>query len=425
MITAGLAAAFAVVLGVTSNALGPVEIRSQLLVASAPTVLASGTLVCNKNLGVPGNSSASPTYRFFSTRQVGTTWAGQPVGQDILVAGSRQYIAYYDGRRRLVVKSRVGSGGWATKVLDTSVGWDSHNYVTMALDKKGNLHVSGNMHASKLNYYITSSPGNVASLKRVTTLANSKLESAVTYPQFLTSASGELFFKFRYGHSGDGSEYIYRFVASNRKWQLVTPNGILNGQGSSSAYAKSPVAGPDGYFHMVWMWRNTNDVATNHSLSYAKTKDFVHWQNIRGANLTVPMTRQSPTIVDPATVGSGLVNGIAAVGFDSAKRPVISYTRYDAARGNQLYLARGGTFRDLATNADNPLERRLSCHGYGQPAVPVLRRGRQNSSNGHSPTQLHLQRSSRALWCWMKSHLGQSRTGRRRHRWLARRSCLC
>ena len=336
----GLAAAFAVVLAATSNTFGPLEIRSQLSVAPAPTVLAGGTLVCNKDMGVPGDSSASPTYRFFSTSQVGTTWAGHPVGQSILVAGTRQYVGYYDASRRLVVKTRVGAGAWATKVLDTSVGWDSHNYVTMALDQNGNLHVAGNMHATKLNYYITSSPGNVASLTRVPTLANSDLESTVTYPRFLKNESGDLFFKFRHGRSGDGSEYIYRFVASNRTWHDVVSGGTLDGQGKSSAYSNSPVAGPDGYFHMVWMWRNTPDVSTNHSLSYARTKDFIHWQNVQGANLAVPMTQQSPTIVDPATVDSGLINGIVGIGFDSAKRPVISYTRLDAARGNQLFLAR-------------------------------------------------------------------------------------
>jgi hypothetical protein len=352
MVLGGLAAAFAVVLAATSNTLGPLEIRSQLSVAPAPTVLASGTLVCNKDMGVPGGSSASPTYRFFSTSQVGTTWAGHPVGQNILVAGTRQYVAYYDASRRLVVKSRVGAGAWVTKVLDTSVGWDSHNYVTMALDKNGNLHVAGNMHVTKLNYYITSAPGNVASLARVPTLANSTLESAVTYPQFLKSSSGELFFKFRSGRSGNGNDYIYRFVASSRKWQLVTPRGILNGQGNSNAYSTTPIAGPDGYFHMVWMWRNTTDVSTNQSLSYAKTKDFIHWQNIRGTRLAVPMTKQSAAIVDPATVGSGFVNGIVGIGFDSARRPVISYTRFDAARGNQLFLARadsGTWFRTQIT----------------------------------------------------------------------------
>lgn len=339
MMLSGLAAALAAVLVASSNASVPAEVRGQPPVASTAVPSNSG-LVCNTDRGVPDGVSAPPTYRYVSTTQVGTTWAGQPVGQGILAAGNTQYVAYYDATRRLVVKSRVGAGAWVTKVLDTSVGWDSHNYVTMELDSEGNLHVAGNMHVSNLNYYITSSPGNVASLARVPTLANSKLETAVTYPQFLKSASGELFFKFRYGGSGNGSDYVYRFVTAIRSWQIVSSGALLDGQGQSSAYSRAPIAGPDGYFHMVWMWRDTTDVSTNHSLSYAKTRDFVHWQNAAGANLNLPLTQQSPTIVDPATVGSGLSNPIVRMGFDSAKRPVISYTRYDAARGNQLFLAR-------------------------------------------------------------------------------------
>jgi hypothetical protein len=340
MMLSGLAAALAALLVATSNAVVPVAVHGQLPVASATTVVANGTLVCSTDRGVPDASSASPTYRFVSTTPVGETWAGHPVGQSILVAGNRQYVAYYDASRGLVVRSRLGAGAWMSKVLDTSVGWDSHNYVTMALDSNGNLHVAGNMHDSRLNYYITSSRGNVASLARVRTLANSRLESSVTYPEFLKNASGELFFKFRYGVSGDGSDYIYRFAAVSRKWQIVSPGGLLNGRGSSNAYSHGPIAGPDGFFHMVWMWRDTPDVSTNHSLSYAKIKDFIHWQNSRGATLTLPLTERSPTIVDPATAGSGLINPAVGIGFDRAKRPIISYARYDAARGNQLFVAR-------------------------------------------------------------------------------------
>ncbi|WP_197026173.1 BNR repeat-containing protein [Arthrobacter sp. 9MFCol3.1] len=339
MMFSGLAAALAAVFVACSSPAAPAELRGQPPVASAAVPANSG-LVCNVDRRGPGAASAPQTYRYVSTTQVGTTWAGQPVGQGILVAGNTQYVAYYDASRRLVVKSRVGAASWVTKVLDTSVGWDSHNYVTMELDARGNLHVAGNMHVSNLNYYITSAPGNVATLTRVPTLVNAKLESAVTYPQFLKSASGELFFMFRNGGSGNGSNYVYRFVTATGSWQLVTSGALLDGQGQSSAYSRAPIAGPDGYFHMVWMWRDTPDVATNHSLSYARTKDFVHWQNAMGADLNLPLTRQSPTMVDPAAVGSGLSNSIVRLGFDGAKRPVISYTRYDAARGNQLFLAR-------------------------------------------------------------------------------------
>ncbi|MDQ0820617.1 hypothetical protein QFZ79_002985 [Arthrobacter sp. V4I6] len=263
------------------------------------------------------------------------------MGQAVLVTESRQYVGYYDADRRLVIASRAGStGAWDAQVLDTSIGWDSHNYVTMALDASGNLHVAGNMHATKLNYYVTSSPGIVKTLTRVTTLVDPSLESAVTYPQFLTSSTGELFFKFRHGVSGNGDEYIYRFVAPDRQWSLVTPHGLLDGKGKSNAYTSTPVLGPDGYLHMVWMWRDTPDVSTNHSLSYARTKDYVNWENAQGATLSLPLTEATPAVVDPAPVGSGLVNGKVSLGFDSGKRVVITYARLDSAGGNQLFATR-------------------------------------------------------------------------------------
>src|SRR4051812_7807689 len=114
MMLGGLAAALAAVFVATSAPLGPPGIRSPPSVTPAPAVLTSSALVCNKDQGVPDDSSASPTYRFVSTTQVGTTWAGQPVGQSILVVGDRQYVAYYDASRRLVVKSRAGAGAWVT-----------------------------------------------------------------------------------------------------------------------------------------------------------------------------------------------------------------------------------------------------------------------------------------------------------------------
>jgi hypothetical protein len=337
----GTAAAFAVLLAVAGNVLGPVNAQSQVPAVTDGIVLASGPLICNKSSGTSPTFGSVPVHRFSSTSQVGTTWSGHPVGQAVLVTASRQYVGYYDAGRRLVVASRTGATGtWVAQVLDTSVGWDSHNYVTMAVDAAGNLHVAANMHVSKLNYYMTSSPGNVKTLTRVARLVNATLESAVTYPQFLKSATGQLFFKFRYGGSGNGSEYIYRFVGPGRKWALATPQAVLDGEGTSSAYPSPPVPGPDGYFHMVWMWRNTPEVSTNHTLSYARTKDFVNWESVTGTKLSLPMTKTSPAVVDPAPVGSGLVNGIINVGFDSAKRVVISYTRLDPARGNQLFVAR-------------------------------------------------------------------------------------
>jgi hypothetical protein len=53
---------------------------------------------------------------------------------------------------------------------------------------------------------------------------------------------------------------------------LDTP--LIDGQGERSAYIYGggmPIPGPDGRFHLLWVWRETPDHATNNSLSYART----------------------------------------------------------------------------------------------------------------------------------------------------------
>ena len=38
------------------------------------------------------------------------------------------------------------------------MNWDSHNYVTLAIDDDGYLHLSGNMHCRPLVYFRTTKP---------------------------------------------------------------------------------------------------------------------------------------------------------------------------------------------------------------------------------------------------------------------------
>ena len=90
---------------------------------------------------------------------VATVWAGHPVGFCLLTAGGRQFAAYYDAERRMTVAARrPGETKWQYKILPSRVAWDSHNYITMAADDDGHLHLSGNMHCVPLIYFRTTRP---------------------------------------------------------------------------------------------------------------------------------------------------------------------------------------------------------------------------------------------------------------------------
>ena len=115
---------------------------------------------------------------------------------------------------------------------------------------------------------------------------------------------------------------------------------LTDGEGARNAYLHGPKRGPDGLFHLCWVWRETPDCATNHDPSYARSSDLIHWETSGGTELDLPITLETGEIVDPIPVGGGVINGNAVLGFDSQNRPVISYHKYDAQGYNQIYSAR-------------------------------------------------------------------------------------
>ena len=232
---------------------------------------------------------------------VDRVWSGHPVGFDILTERGHQFIAYYDSERRLTVKGRrLGAADWTTvhpegtevaarKRMSNVTGWDSHNYLTMVLDRDGCLHLSGNMHADPLVYYRTSRPFDLTSLERIDRMTGER-ENRTTYPRFLTNDTGDLVFRYRDGGSGDGSDLYNIYDPQKREWRRLFDGPLLDGGGKRSAYSTVPQQGPDGRFHMIWMWRETPDAMTNHTLSYARSRDLIHWETSSGKPLALPIT---------------------------------------------------------------------------------------------------------------------------------------
>jgi BNR repeat-containing family member len=266
-------------------------------------------------------------------------WSAHPVGFCLLTHAPYQFAAYYDAQRRMSVAQRtLDSTNWTITKLPSTLGWDSHNYVTMALDRDGYLHVSGNMHCVPLVYFRGGKPLDAASLAPRPMTGDR--EQRVTYPVFLRDKAGRLIFRYRDGRSGSGDDLYNVYDEKTGAWSRLLDTPLMSGQGKMNAYASVPRPGPDGRFHVVWVWRNTGDCATNHDLSYARSDDLVTWTDSAGKPLTLPITVQTGEIVDPAPPHGGLINGGNALGFDSAQRPVITYHKYDANGDMQIYAAR-------------------------------------------------------------------------------------
>lgn len=291
----------------------------------------------------PPDSSGST----FRSLEVAPVWAGHPVGFAIETTEAWQYVAFYDPERRMTVaQRRLDSSDWTFERLPSKLGWDSHNYVTLAVDAAGFVHVSGNMHGDPLVYFRSVAPHDISEFEQPGMVGS--LEERITYPRFFHGHGGELFFQYRNGKSGDAVQLVNAYDAVAGRWRRLLDRPLFDGGGAESAYPVGPTKGPDGFFHLVWMWRETPSGATNHDLSYARSRDLLRWETAAGEPLALPIRPGNErAVVDPVAPGGGLAGIAFGVGFDSRRRPIVTYSKYDAAGASQSYNARwtGGEWR--------------------------------------------------------------------------------
>jgi hypothetical protein len=271
---------------------------------------------------------------------IAPVWAAHPVGFSLLTHPPYQFVAFYDAERRLTVARRkLAERRWEFKRLPVTTGWDSHNYVTMAIDDGGFLHLSGDMHCTPLKYFRSTAPLDPATLVRVPSMVGPG-EDRTTYPKFLRGAGREFVFTYRDGSSGNGNQIFNVYDQTSQTWSRLMDEPLTDGEGLRNAYFEGPIEGPDGFFHLAWVWRETPDAATNHDLSYARSKDLRHWESAAGKPLKLPMKLGPETIVDAVPVDGGMINGGKRIGFDHRGRVTISYHKHDAAGHTQPWTAR-------------------------------------------------------------------------------------
>jgi hypothetical protein len=298
-------------------------------------------------------------------------WSGHPVGFSLVTHPPFQFVAYFDAERRMTVaQRRLDSKEWSFHRLSSQLGWDSHNYVTLAIDPAGHLHVSGNMHCVPLVYFRSEKPLDAASLKPVKSMTGDR-EARVTYPMFLRDAAKRMIFRYRDGGSGKGDDLYNVYDPATKSWTRLIDGPVLCGEGERSAYATAPVAAPDGSFHMVWVWRDTPDCATNHTISYARSSDLMTWTDAAGKPLALPITMATGDVVDPVPSGGGLININREVGFDNKGRAVVTYHKYDERGDLNAYAARheGGAWK--VVKVSDWTDHRVEFGGGGSIVFPV------------------------------------------------------
>lgn len=265
-----------------------------------------------------------------------------PVSFRFMTVDDWQFIAYYNKHRNLTVASRkTDESSWKYKILPTKVGWDSHNSIVLTMDRDQCLHLSGNMHNDTLIYFKSKKPFDISTLKRVYPMVNPLDELRCTYPNFIKNAEAQLIYSYRKGGSGNGITISNIYDEKTQSFKRLTDKPLFDGLGEMSAYASGPRKGPDNRYHMVWVWRNTPACETNHSVSYARTSDLVHWENIKGEETELPITPRSTMFtVDPVPPKGGAINGMVKLFFDTDQEPLLAYMKYDSKGNSQIFIAR-------------------------------------------------------------------------------------
>jgi|GEM_PF-460161 len=266
-------------------------------------------------------------------------WGGHPVEFDLCTYSNYQFVAFFDSNRWLTVAQRnLQNTNWNLVKLPSQLGWDSHNYVALELDPEGYIHVSGNMHNVPLIYFKSTNAFDINSFVQIKEMIG-KNEKSCTQPQFIRNGN-KFIFTYRDGGSGNGKRIYNIYNIKNKKWKRFLNTPLLSGEGKRNAYHYGPIKGPNGYFHLTWVWRDNPDCSSNHDLSYARSKDLLNWETSSGKKLELPITFKTAEIVDPVAVGQGLFNANITISFDDRKRPIITYHKFDDEGNTQLYQAR-------------------------------------------------------------------------------------
>ena len=155
--------------------------------------------------------------KILNSIEIAKVWAGHPVGFDLLTYDQHQFIVFYGANRQMeIVAQRIDSISFEQATFPSYIGWDSHNYVTMAIDDAAQIHLCGNMHGDPLTYFRTTQPLNIQSFAQIDHMTGQN-EGRCTYPVFMRGSENELIFRYRDGSSGNGVDYYNVYDPTTEK----------------------------------------------------------------------------------------------------------------------------------------------------------------------------------------------------------------
>jgi hypothetical protein len=312
----------------------------------------------------------------FRLDTLGLGWAQNAVNVPVFRKNSLvtfkdiQFTAFYDSIGNLVIAKRKMGDKWETRTSQYKGNVkDAHNSISLMVDGEGYLHVSWDHHSSKLRYCRGIAPFSIELGNEIPMIGQN--EEQVTYPEFYALPNGDLLFLIRQGVSGRGDLALNRYSVKTKTWARVQ-NILIDGEGKRNAYWQA-CTDERGGLHLSWVWRETSDVATNHDLCYAYSKDGgKNWQKSSGEKYTLPIKAENAEYICKIPQKSELINQTSMYADAKGRAYIASYWRDSTSTVPQyrLVYTDGKTWKNVqVSDRKTP----FTLGGWGTKRIPVSR----------------------------------------------------
>ncbi len=246
---------------------------------------------------------------------------------------------------------------------------DAHNTISMMVDGAGYLHLAWDHHNNPLRYCKSISPGSLELTEKMSMTGS--VENRVSYPEFYKMPNGDLLFFYRDGGSGNGNLVINKYNLSTKQWTQLQSN-LIDGERKRNAYWQAYVD-DNGTIHISWVWRESPDVASNHDLCYARSKDGgVTWEKTTGEQYVLPITASTAEYAIKIPQNSELINQTSMNADEKGNPFIATYWREQNSAIPQYHIIyhSGKKWETLELNFRKSA---FSLSGTGSKRIPIAR----------------------------------------------------
>lgn len=248
-----------------------------------------------------------------------------------------QFVTYYNMDGYVVLgKRKLTDKHWELKTTNFKGNVsDAHNTISMMIDGLGYVHLAWDHHNNPLRYAISTKPLSLEmGDKQIMTGQN---EQKLSYPEFYRLPNGNLLFFYRNGASGQGNLVMNSYDIRTKKWTTIQQN-LIDGEGERNAYWQACLD-TKGTIHLSWVWRESADVASNHDMGYACSKDGGKtWQTSQGKRYQLPITAQNAEYAAKIPEKSELINQTSMVADANGNPYIATYYREANSTVPQYHL---------------------------------------------------------------------------------------